>query len=1224
MPIETNLNSNPYWDDYEENKDFYKVLFKPGVSVQTRELNQLQTILQKQIERFGDHVFKSGTIVSGVNFTYNSRYPYVKILDLQEDGQPVDMQNYVGLYAKSSSNLQSVITHVIPGFETKNPDLNTLYVKYINSGNTNSQQAYSNNDVIELFSPENVVYDVDVINGGLGFSNSDSLFVISAAEVEISSGSFSNADVIVQATTGARSQIVGIFDGANSTTKILSLKPLNSDISNTSGNSAVWTIQVGYNVTNSAATANVISLIGSGATGSIITDSLGIVQDIVMSNRGSDYTTIPKAIIKPTSGSASVSTLNLSPRGYVAKVRVANNSFTAPVGYGYSFAVTDGVIFQKGIFSKVEQQFVVVSKYSSSPNNLSVGFRSDEIIQTYTSDTSLYDNASNTFNEGAPGADRLSIKPTLFVTNTDVSVSNSEFLPLVEFTDGRPSKENRNSVYNELAKEFELRTYESSGDFVINTFRVSTEEKQSNTTHFSVVIDPGVCYISGRRIQTVGFSKISVPKANTVGTETNQTITANFGNYVQVTNLAGFFNFKAGDSVTLYDTAQNYLQNVTVGSSATITPSGNAIGTAKVRSLVYESGIMGTPAAVYKLYLFEISMNSGRSFSNVKSFYYDGSYDGIADALQNYNAVSNTYITKLVQPENPDVIFNIGRKAIKSISDVTYDYRTSSENITLNSNGSLQITAPVTYVFPYSGSLTLSENQKQDFYVAPVANVQTANITGTVSVSTTSSNVTGTSTTFLTDLSPGDYIRVFNGASSDVKRVLNIVNNTFLTVSSNLSFTNTTSNTCLIFPAYYPIPIHDRSDRTIITSANAAVVTISTGKTLTSSVNAICFYNIRVPSATQINKDLNRDLYVKIYTGNNTTVSVSGNNTTGPWSLGIPDVFRLKKVYFGNTTSDVDVTNSFYINSYNDGDFIRNAELRLIPGSGITISNTQWLLVQFDAFDVNSYEGFVNINSYNDIINDSAGYSNNTFINRLEVPETMTSEGRYYDSIDCFDFRPFVTNTAVFSTTVGGATINPANTQNLNSDEKYLPVPDSTILFDYEFFEPRADRVIVNREGQFKVLQGSPSILSVNAPGEPTEAMTIGTLQIPQYPSLSFAISNTTFNILDKKIGNEIGIVDSRQSSYKITTSISYNDQRASPQAYTMTEINKLERRIETIEQTLSLSRLENSIKELTIPSSNDPTINRFKNAFLVDDFTDFSKIDFNSLEQTADIHTDP
>jgi hypothetical protein len=66
MPISTNLNTNPYNDDFNPSKDYYQVLFRPGVSVQTRELNAIQSMFQAQIEAFGDNIFSSGTIVSGL------------------------------------------------------------------------------------------------------------------------------------------------------------------------------------------------------------------------------------------------------------------------------------------------------------------------------------------------------------------------------------------------------------------------------------------------------------------------------------------------------------------------------------------------------------------------------------------------------------------------------------------------------------------------------------------------------------------------------------------------------------------------------------------------------------------------------------------------------------------------------------------------------------------------------------------------------------------------------------------------------------------------------------------------------------------------------------------------------------------------------------------------------------------------------------------------------
>ena len=58
MALTTDFNVDPYYDDFDQTKNFYKVLFRPGYAVQAREVSQLQTILQKQIERHGQHMFQ--------------------------------------------------------------------------------------------------------------------------------------------------------------------------------------------------------------------------------------------------------------------------------------------------------------------------------------------------------------------------------------------------------------------------------------------------------------------------------------------------------------------------------------------------------------------------------------------------------------------------------------------------------------------------------------------------------------------------------------------------------------------------------------------------------------------------------------------------------------------------------------------------------------------------------------------------------------------------------------------------------------------------------------------------------------------------------------------------------------------------------------------------------------------------------------------------------------
>jgi hypothetical protein len=74
-----NFNTNPYYDDFDENKGYQRVLFKPGFAVQARELTQLQTAIQSQIEKFGQHFFKDGSIVLGGLFNIDTNIDYVKI-----------------------------------------------------------------------------------------------------------------------------------------------------------------------------------------------------------------------------------------------------------------------------------------------------------------------------------------------------------------------------------------------------------------------------------------------------------------------------------------------------------------------------------------------------------------------------------------------------------------------------------------------------------------------------------------------------------------------------------------------------------------------------------------------------------------------------------------------------------------------------------------------------------------------------------------------------------------------------------------------------------------------------------------------------------------------------------------------------------------------------------------------------------------------------------------
>ena len=131
MSIDTNFNANPYYDDYDEDKKFLRVLFKPGYAVQARELTQAQSILQKQVERFGNHIFKNGSVVTG-GTTYLQDCTYIK-LDSTYSGTTVNISNFVGSTIVDNIQIPTKRAEVIKVYDadagTSEPK--TLLVKQI-------------------------------------------------------------------------------------------------------------------------------------------------------------------------------------------------------------------------------------------------------------------------------------------------------------------------------------------------------------------------------------------------------------------------------------------------------------------------------------------------------------------------------------------------------------------------------------------------------------------------------------------------------------------------------------------------------------------------------------------------------------------------------------------------------------------------------------------------------------------------------------------------------------------------------------------------------------------------------------------------------------------------------------------------------------------------------------------------------------------------------------
>ena len=185
MAQKTDLNINPYFDDFDSGKNFYKVLFKPGYPVQARELTTLQSILQNQIESFGSYTFKEGTVVIPGNIAYDGQFYAVK---LNSTTFGVDISLYINEFigkkiTGQNSGTTATIQYVALPDGDSVEDV-TIYVKYVDSNNNFVFDQFEDGE--SLYADENVVYGNTNISAGTPFAsliNNNATSIGSAASI---------------------------------------------------------------------------------------------------------------------------------------------------------------------------------------------------------------------------------------------------------------------------------------------------------------------------------------------------------------------------------------------------------------------------------------------------------------------------------------------------------------------------------------------------------------------------------------------------------------------------------------------------------------------------------------------------------------------------------------------------------------------------------------------------------------------------------------------------------------------------------------------------------------------------------------------------------------------------------------------------------------------------------------------------------------------------------
>ena len=873
-------------------------------------------------------------------------------------------------------------------------------------------------------------------------------------------------------------------------------------------------------------------------------------------------------------------------------------------GFGSRFIINEGVLFAKEHFIHFPSSSIILSRYSGTPT-CRVGFDLTESIVRYTQDTSLLDPALEASNFSAPGADRFSITPTLRVMDIDDTTGAPDFVELFTIRDGVIEELYERSQYNILQSELAKRTSDESGDYYVNGLNVRVRENYDSgtndgylttgsTANLSVGVEPGTAYVKGYEVGKLVTTYKTIPKSSTYSNVNGQLASATIGNYIKVNEFVGSIPLDAAGAVWLMNTAENRVTNTTYSTGAPA--AANIIGQARVASIEYDSGVLGTVSGNVRMYLYDVKMNGTNSFANTKAVWYDdASADLIGDVVLNSNNQAVLYDSGI-----NTLLYSLGRPGIRTVRDATgspdmsFTFR-RTEDVTIGdtaASNQLVLTITPTGEVPPYGTTTLSTAQKQDIILTLNADANIALPAGTVSGVTGQANITGSGTTF-TNFNVGDKFEVAGDSTTYIITV--IASETSMNLSPVLA---SSPSGAIGYKAYKAGDIIDLNTkgidagtvREVTSSAAANTISFNLQETYSGTISGTVSYKVSRSSAQEADKLLRNNRYVTI------DCSTHPTGANGPFSLGVADLYKIHQIRVSGSSFSTNTNGTIKTSFFNIDDGQRDAFYdfaSITPKSSLGLTASDHILVEFSAFEPSystSQVGYFSVDSYP--IDDVTTPIGETDIRTENLPIFTSPRTKMeYDLRDYLDFRPVKTNTALYSTTVGGATGNPSANAEFKAEAGGLrmPVPSSQLTFDYSYYKARRDLVVIDKEGNISVVQGIPDS-NPKTPPVPGNAMALATLYITPFPSLAPNYAQ----ILNRK-------------------DLSVIVRKAANKGFTMRDIGVLRDRIVNLEYYASLTALEKNAVDMQILDENGLT--RFKNGIFVDTFRDHKLGDTESVD---------
>jgi hypothetical protein len=1160
----TNFNTEPYYDDYDEDKGFYKILFKPGVSVQARELTQIQSIIQKQIERHGSHVFKEGSKVTGGEFGYTDKFYAVKIQSGSGNFLVTDyIDQFVGLTIQGQTS--GVTARVVTYTKATAEDPHTLFVKYVTTGD--------DKETTQFLDEEQLICVDSVVNGIATGSPIAQVIAVNGTAIGASASIERGVYFVRGNFVLVDSQRIILDKYDNVPTLRVGLEVIEDIVTADDDQSLLDTAQNAPNYSARGADRYTITLkLSTREVDEDVDDNNFIELErinegrIVGKVKTSEYSDLEKNLARRTydeSGDYVVKpfqlklkeTLNDGTNNGVYFEGTQTDDGNEPSSDLMTLQVSTGKAYVQGFEVSLNQPaFIDIEK----PR---------EFIEVDQSSTTMelgnYVRVDNVF--GSPEVSSPSVDLEAF---NEIALYDT-----VTTTLGQAAG---NKIGVARARAFELENANQSGAIDVfdstATYRLYLFDIKmftELTTFASVSAVNHKSMIRGVDSRAYGYMN-----------------TSSDGTRVVLTSVVGKFRPNE-DLVSSHD---NY--GSVIGAVASV----NTFGFENVKQCYSEGSTQGVIGENYDFtadlqlesaYLLSGSANvSGSTVTGLNAFFSDElvvgdaidipSGSGGSSEIRYVTNISNNTLTldsavtnsvnsvnvfrrrsKINDQEKHILLRYLDKEFTRSTSnvDVTRMYRqfvatsNSSGQVILNAGAGQSFVGLDNDTF----TVTIVGGGTGTGLVGEVVNVESDDVTTVNS----GSQITITSSSIF-------------GANCKVK-IIATINKVSQIQKSKLfrpvEMVEVLNRDSLSDVAYGTSSIHRDISLGVADVTKVVAIYESRGPEISATLPTL---NVSTIDGTFAKGEVIRGLQSGAtgriidvaspirYVQQNAIAFQAGEEIVGIDSGTSAEVVTV-------TPGSKLITNNFLLDTGQRDNYYDIA--KLTRKSNVATPYGQ-LLVVFDFFEHSSGD-FFTVESYSSIpYNDIPSYT----ATRID-PETRNTTG-IYDLRSTIDFRPRVANIASIDSSISGAKVITGDSfdfesriySGLGSSRADIPADNSSINYDYSYYIGRRDTLYITTTGELRVVKGISSEYP-KAPESIENAMKLADLNLPPY-------------VLDVE---DVGVL------------------KTSNKRYTMKDIGLLEKRLNSVEYYTSLSLLEKSAETLQIKDANG--LDRFKSGFLVDNF---------------------